>query len=112
MYISRKSHFSNLLQQKSDPEVIFYDTKFINYIFLISQKKTNNNYFSEGHIDKILNVESKTSDDNLDQTTLKKLKQIYEDSIVPLEKTYKYKELSHRYGWKLCEFKKIFYFIF
>ena len=52
---------------------------------------------SRGHIDKILNVESKTSDDNLDQTTLKKLKKIYEDSIVPLEKTYKYKELSHRY---------------
>ena len=52
---------------------------------------------SRAHIDKILNLEPKTNDDQLSQTTLKKLKKIYEESILPLESTYKYKELSHRY---------------
>ena len=51
---------------------------------------------SRAHIEKILNVETKASDDQLNQATLKKLKKIYEESIVPLESTYKYKELSHR----------------
>ena len=52
---------------------------------------------SRAHIEKILNVETKASDDQLNQATLKKLKKIYEESIVPLESTYKYKELSHRW---------------
>ena len=52
---------------------------------------------SRAHIDKILNVESKANEDEASHATLKKLKAIYEESIVPLEKTYKYKELSHRH---------------
>merc|ERR1711963_880564 len=52
---------------------------------------------SRAHIDKILNVESKANEDETSHTTLKKLKAIYENSIKDLEKTYKYKELSHRH---------------
>merc|ERR1719225_2539987 len=52
---------------------------------------------SRAHIDKILGQGTEQKNEQLTQSTLKQLKKVYENSIKPLENSYKYKELSQRH---------------
>ena len=52
---------------------------------------------SRAHIEKILGTGQANLNENLVSGTLKDLKKIYTNSILPLESAYKYRELSHRH---------------
>ena len=52
---------------------------------------------SRAHIEKILGTGQAVLNENLVSGTLKELKKIYTNSILPLESSYKYRELSHRH---------------